>query len=133
MKIESLANIVNGHIVNSSFKNYKIGNIVIDSKKVSKKDVFIALKGKTFDGHDFVNEAIEKGAIAIIVSKEVPASNKTIVIKVDDTYETLLKLAEYQRNKYQVPLVAVTGSVGKTTTKELIASILNNKYQVLKR
>lgn len=133
MTIKEVSKIVNGTIIkDGKFKDKKIKNIEINSQKITKKDIFVALKGKNFDGHDFISEAIKKGAAAIIVDKDIVIDSNVSIIKVDDTYESLLLLAEYKRNKYQIPLIAITGSVGKTTTKELIFQILSKKYNVLK-
>ena len=86
------------------------------------------MKGKNYDGHEYVDEAIKKGAVACIVENKI--NNKCIVV--GDTYQTLFDLGKYIRNKYNIPLIAITGSNGKTTTKELLAHILNSKYNVLK-
>jgi UDP-N-acetylmuramoyl-tripeptide--D-alanyl-D-alanine ligase len=109
-------------------ENIKIKEIKTDTRKIKKGDIFIALKGDKYDGHEYVKEAIKKGAIACIVDKEIDNSK---CIKVDDTYKCLYDIGSYIRNKHNIPLIGVTGSNGKTTTKELIVHILNSKYNVL--
>ena len=105
----------------------KINSIKTDTRKIEKNDLFIALKGKNYDGNDYIDEALSKGAIKCI--SEIEHEN---AIKVDDAYEALSFLAKYIKDKYRTPLIAVTGSNGKTTTKELLYHILSSKYKVLK-
>ena len=105
----------------------KINSIKTDTRKIEENDLFIALKGKNYDGNDFIDEALNKGAIKCI--SEVEHENS---IKVDNTYDALFFLARYIKDKYRTPLIAITGSNGKTTTKELLYHILSSKYKVLK-
>ena len=133
MDIDKIIEVCQGKIVNESYsKNKKIRNIKIDSREIKKGDLFIAIVGAKHDGHDFVEEAINKGARAIIVEKNISLDTKIPIIKVKSTYESLINLASYQRSKYNIPLIAITGSNGKTTTKDLIGAILSTKYNVLK-
>ena len=104
-----------------------INNIKTDTRKIEKDDIFIAIKGKNYDGNDFIDEALSKGAIMCITLVEHENS-----IKVEDTIDALYKIASYIRNKYSIPLIAITGSNGKTTTKEILNYILSSKYKVLK-
>jgi len=104
-----------------------IKEIKTDSRNISKGDVFIALKGNNYDGHNYIDEAIEKGAIACVVEKDI--NDKCI--KVDSTKESLFLIGNYIRNKNNIPVIAITGSNGKTTTKELIVHILKSRYNVL--
>ena len=104
-----------------------INNIKTDTRKIEKDDIFIAIKGKNYDGNDFIDEALSKGAIMCITLVEHENS-----IKVEDTIDALYKIANYIRNKYPIPLIAITGSNGKTTTKEILNYILSSKYKVLK-
>ena len=103
-------------------------DIKTDTRKLKKGDVFIALKGNKYDGHNYIDEAIKKGCTACIVEKDI--DNKKC-IKVEDTYKSLYDIGNYIRNRHNIPLIAITGSNGKTTTKELIVHILKNKYNVL--
>lgn len=109
-----------------------INNIKIDSRNINENDLFIAIKGKNIDGHNYVLDAINRGASLIIVSEDISIKANTMIIKVNDTIEILGVLANSMINKIKVPVIAVTGSNGKTTTKELIANLLATKYKVLK-
>jgi UDP-N-acetylmuramoyl-tripeptide--D-alanyl-D-alanine ligase len=109
--------------------------ISTDSRTVKPGEIFLALKGDTFDGHDFISEVINKGALGVVVQsgRLVSQSKKDfIVIEVQDTLDALGECAAHYRQLYGIPLVAVTGSNGKTTTKEMIAAILSTKRRVLK-
>lgn len=126
MTINELINVVNGSSKLNS--DEIIREIKTDSRIINKGDVFIAIKGKKYDGHNYVEEAIEKGALACIVENYI---NNDKCIKVDNIDGCLFNLSNHIRNIYNVPLIAITGSNGKTTTKELIVHILKNKYNVL--
>ena len=102
-----------------------------DSRKVKPGDTFIAIKNVNTDGHDFIESAFQTGATAIITAKGVSYPDK-IVIKVEDTYQALKDMAIYLRSHRPVKVVGVTGSVGKTSTKEMISAVLSQKYNVLK-
>jgi UDP-N-acetylmuramoyl-tripeptide--D-alanyl-D-alanine ligase len=110
-------------------------SITTDSRKIQPGSLFIALKGENFDGHDFVEKAVQTGATGVLCRRGFPApiqSNVT-VFQVEDTLTAYRQLAARWRREFAIPIVAVAGSVGKTTTKELLAAILRGKYeQVLK-
>jgi UDP-N-acetylmuramoyl-tripeptide--D-alanyl-D-alanine ligase len=93
-----------------------------DSRNITKGQLFVALKGENFDGHGFAAKAIAQGAAAVLISDK--ALNVQPAILVDDTCQSLGELAAYWRSKFDIPLAAVTGSNGKTTVKEMLASIL---------
>lgn len=99
-----------------------IENVCIDNRKVTQNCLFIAIKGENFDGHDFIPTALEAGAVAVISSKEIDGVDNLVLV--DDTKKALLKLAEYYRRLFPLFTVGVTGSVGKTSTKEMIYTIL---------
>ena len=126
MTLNELIKIVDGKTNLNS--DIKIKEIKTDTRKIKKGDIFIALKGEKYDGHNCLDEAIKKGSIACIIDKEIENDK---CIKVKDTYKTLYNIGNYIRNKYNIPLIAITGSNGKTTTKELIVHILSCKYNVL--
>jgi UDP-N-acetylmuramoyl-tripeptide--D-alanyl-D-alanine ligase len=112
-----------------------LGNgITTDSRILEPGQVFLALRGESFDGHDFVDRAIERGAIALIVDHQVSLASprKIPVFLVKNTLETYQQLARWWRDRFSIPVIAVTGSVGKTTTKELIASVLATQGKVHK-
>ena len=106
----------------------------IDSRSVGAGQLFFAVKGERLDGHDFVGEALEKGAVAAIVRTDRLGryADKTRLLAVEDTLVALQTLATAVRKLWGRPLVAVTGSAGKTTTKEAIAHVLGTRFGVLK-
>jgi len=114
--------------------NAGIKSISIDSRTLKRGDCFIAIKGDNFDGHDFIQQAIKKGAGCIIKDKR-PTNYElrtTNCIIVNDTTKALGDIAGFWRNKFDIPVIAVTGSNGKTTTKDMIAHVLSAKFKVLK-
>ncbi len=111
----------------------KIKGVSIDSRTAKPGDVFIAIKGEKFDGHDFIAQVIRKSAAALVVSESIKISDKRIpVIRVDDTTKALGSLARFHRDRFSIPVIAITGSAGKTTTKEMVAAVLKTQYKVLK-
>lgn len=109
--------------------------VTTDSRKIAHGSLFVALKGDRFNGEDFAVESIEKGAGGVLVStdcapKNIPSTG--IVLTVDNTLDAYQKIAGAWRNKFDIPIVAVTGSNGKTTTKDLTAAALSNLGSVLK-
>ncbi len=110
----------------------KVSGISTDSRKISGGDLFIPIAGERFDGHDFVAGSLEAGAVAALTHKDMePVSGKT-VIKVGDTLKALGAISAYYKNKFPIPFVAVTGSVGKTSTKDMIWSVLRQASNVLR-
>lgn len=108
-------------------------NVSIDSRQVKKGDVFLAIKGDLFDGHDFLKDVVAKGVRAVVVHKPFKSDAPQVnVIQVKDTVRALGDLARFHRRRFKAPVIAVTGSAGKTTTKEMIAAVLSRKYKVLK-
>jgi UDP-N-acetylmuramoyl-tripeptide--D-alanyl-D-alanine ligase len=112
--------------------------ISIDSRTIEEGDLFIALKGIRFDGHQFVKEAMEKGGEGVIAENESLSQNDIhetrgkAVIGVGDTLRALGDIARFWREKHPIPLIAVAGSNGKTTTKEIIGTLLEGSFRVLK-
>jgi len=108
----------------------QINAVCIDSRKVERGCLFIAIKGENFDGHEFIESAVKNGAHAIMSHNDIEC--EVPVIKVDDTSKALLELGGYYRSRFDIPVVSLTGSVGKTTTKEMIFEVLSTKYKTLK-
>ncbi|MBE5805712.1 MAG: UDP-N-acetylmuramoyl-tripeptide--D-alanyl-D-alanine ligase [Clostridiales bacterium] len=109
-----------------------------DTRTIKDGDVYIGIKGENFDGNKLYKEAFEKGASVCIVqninieeNEYEKYKNKNLIV-VEDTIEALQKIAKYKRELYKIPVIAVTGSVGKTSTKDIIASVVGVKYNVLK-
>ena len=110
----------------------KIEGISTDSRKIKGGELFIAIKGDNFDGADFVDDARKKGAAAALVSKVIKAEPDFPLIKVKDATKALGGIAGLHRERFNIPVIAITGSNGKTTTKDMVAHILGAKFKVLK-
>jgi len=122
--------------------------VSIDSRTVAANDLFVALKGPKFDGHDYVAEAMERGAVLAVIDRsldlELPEVNVRrwsrlpdawtvpVLLRVPDSLKALQTLATYWRHRHTPRVIGITGSVGKTTTKELTADVLSMRYSVLK-
>ena len=106
---------------------FNFNNISIDSRTLISGDLFIAIKGKNFDGHNFLKEAFNKGAKAVVIKEGMHKllPKDLSYWTVNDTLEAFQKLTLLKRKKLNIPLVAITGSVGKTTTKEMVGKVLN--------
>src|SRR5215468_3190859 len=105
----------------------------IDSRTLSAGDLFIAIAGEHFDGHDYVEAALEKGAVAAIVQQgKAAGGDPRRVLRVPDTVKALQSLGAAARRLWGKPVLAVTGSAGKTTTKEILAHILATRFRVMK-
>ncbi|MBC3759502.1 UDP-N-acetylmuramoyl-tripeptide--D-alanyl-D-alanine ligase [Hyunsoonleella sp. SJ7] len=103
-------------------------SVCTDTRKLENGNMFFALKGENFNGNTYAEQALEKGAkYAVVDEKAYETSDKTILV--DDVLKTLQKLATYHRNYLKVPIIALTGSNGKTTTKELINAVLSQNYK----
>ena len=135
MKILTIENIVSAlgaNLVNGDeFKEKEILGVAIDSRKVEKDFLFFAFKGDKVDGHDYIKAAFDNGAAAVVCER-VPEGEEGVCIVVEDSVEAIKKLATYYREKLGIKVVGVTGSIGKTTTKEFIATVLSQKYNVFR-
>ena len=107
-------------------------DVAIDSRKVKSGDVFLALAGENFDGHDYVESAIKSGAIAAIVEGDVKRFPNLPIIAVEDCRDALRSMARLYREQFNAAVIAITGSVGKTSTKDMIASVFGTHYNTLK-
>ncbi|MFH1338335.1 MAG: UDP-N-acetylmuramoyl-tripeptide--D-alanyl-D-alanine ligase [Candidatus Omnitrophota bacterium] len=113
----------------------RVSGVSIDSRTIKRGELFVAIKGSRFDGHNFIREAVKKGAAAIIgaVDSSRPTVGRKIpYIRVADTRRALGDLARFHRQRFNIPVIAVTGSNGKTTTKDMLAWILSSRIRVLK-
>ena len=109
-----------------------------DTRELNKGEVYVGLQGENFNGSTLYEEALQKGAIVCLL-QGVEISNEVIekypnatIILVENTVKALQQIATYKRSLYNIPVVAITGSVGKTSTKDMVASVLSKKYKVLK-
>lgn len=106
--------------------------ICTDTRVLTPGVLYIALAGERFDGHDYVQEAIRKGAAGVVISRPLTFATQAAVVLVTDTRIALQDLARFHRCRFQLPLIAVTGSNGKTSTKDMIAAVLSTKLNVLR-
>ena len=113
-------------------------NFSKDTRNIQKGDTYIAIKGEKFDGNLFWKQALEKGADCVIVSdiqyeqRDLEKFKNKTILKVKDTLKALYEIAKLKRSFYQIPVIAITGSVGKTSTKDIVASVVSQKYKTLK-
>lgn len=132
-KIEELLKAAGGNLIYGS-KSAPVKGISIDSRTIRSGYAFVAIKGKSFDGHDFIDEAIKRKATCVIseAGRRKRQAGGVTFIEVADTIKALGDIARFQRKKFDIPLIAITGSSGKTTMKEMISRVLSGKYKVLK-
>ena len=134
LNIEDIFNIPTAVIYNPDvFKS--VYHVSIDSRNIKKNTLFIAIKGERFDGHDFIDEVVKKGAIAVLISEKYLKKIKDFnipVITVKDTTIALGEVAKLWRSKLKAKIIGITGSAGKTTTKEILAALLSEKFKVNK-
>jgi len=133
VSVKEILSFTKGEIVSGSL-DAEIKTISTDSRTVEKGDLFVAIKGDNFDGHDFVKDVIVKGVSGIIINNSFPLSLQFggIIIKVPDTVKALGDIAKIFRNKFQGSVIAVTGTVGKTTVKECISAVMEEKFSTHK-
>lgn len=132
LTLTKIAQAVQGSLYgdDDSFQD-EVTGVVLDSRKVEKGFLFIATRGERVDGHDFIDAVFEKGARGVIC-EVAPKNPKGPYILVEDSFAALKALAAFYRNQLSVTVVGITGSVGKTSTKECVAAVLSQKYKVLK-
>ena len=134
LTIEQIVIACNGKYIGKEEDKSKIvKNIAIDSRKVIKDTLFIAIKGERVDGHDYIEQVYEKDAICTVSEKVI--ENHSIdkpYIVVESTLQAIKDIAQYYRTKFDIPFIGITGSVGKTSTKEMIYAVLSQKYKVAK-
>ncbi len=112
-----------------SLGDQSVTDIKIDSRQVQPGELFVAVKGENTDGHFYIDKALDNGAVCVVCEK--PLGDKPHIL-VESTFAALKDIAEYYRGLFDIKVIAITGSVGKTTAKEMVASVLSQKYSVLK-
>lgn len=142
LRIEEIAKVCGGKLVLGKEQgSEEVTSVVLDSRLAEEKGVFIATVGERVDGHSFIGQVYQKGVSLVVCEKDpevvearygIPASSWGNYLLVDDCFLALKKIAGYYRSKLSIPIVGITGSVGKTSTKEMIAGVLSKKYRVLK-
>lgn len=130
--IQDLINISEAKLIQGNI-NLEIKNLNIDTRTIEKNQIFVAID----KGNEYIKKAIDKGAIAAIVEKlpekEIIEKHPNIsIVKVANSVKALQQIAKFKREKYNIPVVAITGSVGKTTTKDIVAKVVSKKYKTLK-
>ena len=135
LSLSEIVEAISGEIlVNNNEGNFN--KISTDTRKIEKDNLFIALTGENFNGNDYVCSAIEKGASIVIIDevkfKVEELNNRGTIIKVKNTKSALGDLARFYRKKIGIKVVGITGSTGKTSTKDLVAAFLSGKYKVFK-
>ncbi|ADC88910.1 UDP-N-acetylmuramoylalanyl-D-glutamyl-2,6-diamin opimelate/D-alanyl-D-alanylligase [Thermocrinis albus DSM 14484] len=129
MKAYSISVITGGRLIG---ENCEVKRFVTDSRQVEEGDVFVALKGQKHDGHSFVEEAFRRGAVGVVVEREVPVKEGKFALVVEDSLKALRSIALFKRNNFKGKVVGIAGSAGKTTTKELVAHLLSAVGKVCK-
>jgi len=133
MTLSEIAKAVSGklHIGTDYDEKVEATGVVIDSRLVTEGGIFVATKGAKVDGHDFIPQVMEKGAMGVICEK-APSDDSYSYILVEDSFKALKDMATFYRNQLSIKIVGIIGSVGKTSTKEIVAATLSEKYNVLK-
>ena len=135
MKVSDIIKCTNGTLLSGDME-YFVDGFSIDSRTINNCDIFIAIKGDKFDGNKFVNDILNSDSVGVIFDGNLNINlnkyNNKIIIKVNNSLKALQSMAKYKRSLYDIPVVAITGSVGKTSTKDIVASVMSLKYNVLK-
>lgn len=132
LTLHNIAKAVNGKLLHAEGKEQlEVKGVVLDSRKVEKDFLFVATVGERVDGHSFIAQVFEKGALCVICEK-APQNPKGAYILVESSFQALKDVARFYRESLDIKVVGITGSVGKTSTKEFVASVLATHYKVLK-
>ncbi len=133
--VKDVLDICNGKILLGD-KNLILESFSKDTRNINKNDVYIAIKGESFDGNMYIDDAFSKGASCCIIDNDkylnINKYKDKTIIKVDDSIKCLQELAKYKRSLYNIPVIAITGSVGKTSTKDIVYEVVRKKYKALK-
>ena len=137
IRVKDIIKVCNGKLLTGD-ENAICENFSKDTRTIESNDIYVGIKGENFDGNTLYEQAFEKGAKACLLQgieisdEELKKYNDKVIIIVDDTIKALQKIASYKRDLYNIPVIAITGSVGKTSTKDIIASVVGEQYKVLK-
>lgn len=131
--IEEICTATGGELIRGEGKATLVKDISTDTRTIEKGQLFIPLIGENFDGHKFISNAVQKGAAAVITQyPDIDVPGEIPVILVKNTLNALQDIAMFHRKRFDIPIVAVTGSTGKTTTKDMIYYVLSQRYNVLR-
>jgi len=128
--VEKLASAMNGSLLQGRGDFIVTSGVSTDTRAIRKSSLFVALKGENFDAHNFLQQAVDGGAGALLVHDEKSLPDEVPVILVEDTLVALQRLAEWYRGELSIPVVAISGSNGKTSTKDFTRSVLSQKFKV---
>ena len=132
LTLENITNACRGTYHGNTTKlGLEVTGVVIDSRKVEKGNLFVAIDGEKFNAHQFIPDTIEKGALCVVSHEDLGETDFPYIL-VESTGQALLDIAKLYRDSFDLKVVGITGSVGKTSTKEMIASVLSQKYNVHK-
>lgn len=131
--LTQLSTILHSNLLTTTAKdlNLSVCGVTTDSRTIQEGEIFIALVGENFDGHDFAERAVTAGAIAMIVDRHLESITAPQFV-VRDTLQAYQQIARWWRDRFDIPVIGITGSVGKTSTKELISAVLSTRGKVLK-
>ena len=135
--VNKIVEICNGKLL-SGDENIQVKTYSKDTRTLNKGDMYLGIKGEKINGNDYIEQAFINGAIGCITDENVSEKiinkykKEKVIIKVENTIKAIQELAKYKRSLYNIPVIAVTGSVGRTSTKDIIANVLGQKYKVLK-
>ncbi len=131
MTLERAASVCGGRLCGEYMKESELGRVVIDSRAVTEGDFFVAYRGEKADGHDYISAAFDRGAGCCLVER-VPEGETRPMLLVPDVQEALERICADYRSTLTLPVIGITGSVGKTSAKEMIAAVLSQRFKVLK-
>ena len=136
MNVEDIIKATNGKLLTGNLEE-KCENFCTDTRKIQKGDVYVGLKGEKFNGNEYYKEALEKGAKVAVISEikiaaeELKQYKDKTIIEVEDSLEAFGNIAAYKRELYNIPVVQITGSVGKTSTRDIVANVVRMQYKTL--
>ncbi len=130
LTIEDIVEATGGELLSDTYAAFS--GVSIDSRTVSDDEMFFAIRGEKFDGHDFLDNALSRASGAVVDTRPEKVPDGKVIVCVEDTLKSLQDLAHYIRMKRNIPVIAVTGSNGKTTVKEMIHAVLSKRFRTLK-
>ena len=131
LSLKNIAKACNGKLYNcDGIENVLVSDVAIDSRKVTEGCLFIPIKGERVDGHDFIPQVLADGAVCVLSQYRLDTDKP--YIQVLSTTQALMDIAAFYRQSLDIKVIGITGSVGKTSTKEMISSVLEEKFKVLK-